>query len=331
MPVRLQPGYGGPSVNVEDLLEVYEVMWRLRRFEEEVGQAVASGEIHGEMHLGIGHEAVGAVLGRHRRAGDAVVSTHRAHLHALAAGVDPVQLAAELLERDGLNHGKGGHMHLFDPEARFMCTGIVGAGVPIASGYALKQSLQADGALTVSVVGDGTMNQGAVFETMNLAAVRGLPMVFLCEDNHYSISVRREESTAGELRRRGEPFGIPGFACDGTDVDRVAEAMGQAFEITRNESRPSLVIASVYRFRGHYEGDLDLYRPAGEKKEAARTRDPVLKLRERLLDSGTPEARLQEGENRAAETVAEWFAAARQRPLPGKKTAREHVFADVQT
>ncbi len=255
------------------------------------------------MHLGIGHEAVGAVLGRHRRAGDAVVSTHRAHLHALAAGVDPVQLAAELLERDGLNHGKGGHMHLFDPEARFMCTGIVGAGVPIASGYALKQSLQADGALTVSVVGDGTMNQGAVFETMNLAAVRGLPMVFLCEDNHYSISVRREESTAGELRRRGEPFGIPGFACDGTDVDRVDEAMGQAFEITRN----------------------------GEKKEAARTRDPVLRLRERLLDSGTPEARLEEGENRATETVAEWFAAARQRPLPGKKTAREHVFADVQT
>jgi TPP-dependent pyruvate/acetoin dehydrogenase alpha subunit len=312
-----------------DLLRVYEEMWRLRRFEEEAGRAVISGEIHGEMHLGIGHEAVGAMLGRHLRAGDAVVSTHRAHLHALAAGVDPVEVAAEILERDGLNHGHGGHMHLFDPDARFMCTGIVGAGVPIAAGYALRQSLQADGALTVAVMGDGAMNQGAVFETMNLAAVRGLPVVFLCEDNQYSISVHRAESTAGELPRRGEPFGIPGFACDGTDAEKVGEALGRAFEITRNHGRPSLVVASVYRFRGHYEGDLDLYRPAGEKEEAARTLDPVFKLRERLLASRTPEAQLEQAESRATETAAQWFAAARQRPLPDKQSAREHVFVDA--
>ena len=107
-------------MNADDLLEVFEVMLRARLFEEEVGRAVVSGEIHGEMHLGIGHEAVGAALGRHLR---------------------PGELAAELLERDGLNHGKGGHMHLFDSAARFMCTGIVGAGVPIAAGYALMQSL----------------------------------------------------------------------------------------------------------------------------------------------------------------------------------------------
>lgn len=240
-----------------------------------------------------------------------------------------MQLAAELLERDGLNRGKGGHMHLFDPGRRFMCTGIVGAGVPIASGYALRQSLQADGALTVAAVGDGSMNQGAVFETMNLAAVRGLPMVFLCEDNQYSISVRREESTAGELHRRGEPFGIPGFACDGTDVAEVGEAIGRAFERTRHSGRPSLVVASVYRFRGHYEGDLDLYRPAGEKQEAARTRDPVLKLRQRLLAGGTAQDQLEKAASRADQTVAQWFAEARQRPLPSKRTAREDVFAGI--
>jgi pyruvate dehydrogenase E1 component alpha subunit len=313
-------------MNADDLLEVFEVMLRARIFEEEVGQAVVSGEIHGEMHLGIGHEAVGAALGRHLRPGDAVVSTHRAHLHALAAGVDPVELAAELLERDGLNHGKGGHMHLFDPAARFMCTGIVGAGVPIAAGYALMQSLEASRALTVAVMGDGTMNQGAVFETMNLAAVRALPMVFLCEDNQYSISVRREESTAGELSERGAPFGIPGFGCDGTDVDSVDEAMRDAFKVTRNESRPTLVVASVYRFRGHYEGDLDLYRPAWEKEEAARARDPVRRLRQRLLEEGTPQAQLEEAGNRAADAVARWFARARQRPPPRKETARDHVF-----
>jgi TPP-dependent pyruvate/acetoin dehydrogenase alpha subunit len=326
--VRYPPAEPGTSpLNAEDHLVTYEAMRRLRLFEEEVGRAVASGEIHGEMHLGIGHEAVGAVLGRHLRPGDAVVSTHRAHLHALAAGVDPVELAAELLERDGLNHGKGGHMHLFDPAARFMCTGIVGAGVPIAAGYALTQSLQASGAVTVAVMGDGTMNQGAVFETMNLAAVRALPMVFLCEANGYSISVRTQDSTAGELQHRGEPFGIPGFACDGTDVDQVDEVMSRAFEITRNSSRPTLVVASVYRFRGHYEGDLDLYRPAAEKQEAVRTKDPAHMLRQRLLDGGTPHEQLEEAENRASESVARWFSSARQRPLPRKETATEHVFA----
>jgi pyruvate dehydrogenase E1 component alpha subunit len=278
------------------------------------------------MHLGIGQEAVAVVLGRLLRPGDAVVSTHRPHLHALAAGVDPVELTAELLERDGLNHGKGGHMHLFDPAAQFMCTGIVGAGAPIATGYALAQSLRGIGALTVAAVGDGAMNQGAVFEAMNLAAVRQLPVLFLCEDNGYSISVRRQESTAGELARRGMPFGIPGFECDGADLDSTTHALAQAFGITRAESRPTLVVASVYRFRGHYEGDLDLYRPTAEKQEAARGRDPVGRLRQRLLGGGTDAALLEGAHSRASQTVTRWFAAARKRPRPESQDAREHVF-----
>ncbi len=317
-------------MNTDELLQVYEEMWRLRGFEEEVGRAVASGEIHGEMHLGIGQEAVGAVLARQLCPGDAVVSTHRAHLHALAAGVNPVELAAELLERDGLNHGKGGHMHLFDPAARFMCTGIVGAGVPIAAGYALAQSLRAEAVLTVAALGDGAMNQGAVFETMNLAAVRRLPIVFLCEDNQYSISVRREESTAGELTQRGAPFGISGFGCDGTDVDSTNDTIAGAFEITRNQGRPTLVVVSVYRFRGHYEGDLDLYRPAGEKEEAARAKDPLLRLGRRLVDGGTPAVLLDEAQARASHAVMQWFAGARQYPLPRRETARDHVFVGAQ-
>jgi TPP-dependent pyruvate/acetoin dehydrogenase alpha subunit len=316
-------------MTLEDLLRAYEAMCRFRRFEEEVAAAVAAGEIHGEMHLGIGQEAVAAALGRHLRAGDAVVSGHRAHLHALAAGVDPVELAAELLERDGLNHGKGGHMHLFDPAARFMCTGIVGAGAPIASGYALRQSLADSHALTVSLVGDGAMNQGAVFETMNLARVRRLPMVFVCEDNQYSISVRRDESTAGELHQRGDPLGIVGFTCDGTDVEQVDGVVERAFTITRTQRRPALVVASVYRFRGHYEGDLDLYRPAEEKQEAARTRDPLVLLRQRLLAGGTPEQLVAEAEHQATEAVGKWFAVARQRPWPAKQTAHSDVFADA--
>jgi pyruvate dehydrogenase E1 component alpha subunit len=155
-------------------------------------------------------------------------------------------------------------------------------------------------------------------------------MVFLCEDNGYAISVRKHDSTAGELRRRGEPFGIPGFGCDGTDVDQVNDAIRRAFAITRDTSRPTLVVASVYRFRGHYEGDLDLYRPAAEKAEAASNLDPVLKLRQRLLRDGTPDEQVAGADAMAAQSVIGWFAAARRRPLPRAETARDHVFASAR-
>jgi TPP-dependent pyruvate/acetoin dehydrogenase alpha subunit len=311
----------------ENLLSLYETIVTYRRVEETIAEAVTSGEVHGEMHLGIGQEAIAVALSLRLRPGDAVVSTHRPHLHALALGVDPVLMLAEILERDGLNHGKGGHMHLFDPEAGFMCTGIVGAGVPIALGYALRQSLDDSGGVTVAVTGDGAMNQGAVFESMNLAAVRRLPVVFLCEDNSYSISVRKEHSTAGELVGRADAFGLHRQACDGADVLAVDTALGAAFELARQQGRPALVVAEAYRFRGHYEGDLDLYRPAAEKKEAADARDPVAILRSRAEKSGVEPQALEQAAVRAAGTVAAWFRAARELPRPRPADARTGVYA----
>src|SRR3984893_2683583 len=309
-----------------NLASLYETLVTYRKFEETIAAAVASGEMHGEMHLGIGQEAIAVAMGLHLRPGDAVVSTHRPHLHALALGVDPVLMLAEILERDGLNRGKGGHMHLFDPVG-FMCTGIVGAGAPLALGYALKQALDGAGGVTVAVVGDGAMNQGAVFESMNLAAVRRLPVVFMCEDNAYSISVRKQESTAGELARRGGAFGIPGSACDGTDIAALDGVLHDAFGRARTRRLPSLVVARAYRFRGHYEGDLDLYRPAEEKEEAARSRDPVAILRARAEGSGVEPGILDEEATRAASTVADWFRAARELPAPRPADARAGVYA----
>lgn len=311
----------------DDLVEIYEAMAMMRLFEEAVGAGVVSEEIHGEMHLGIGQEAVSAVLSRHLVDGDAIVSTHRPHLHALALGVDPVELLAELFERDGLNHGKGGHMHLFDPARRFACTGIVGASAPIGAGYALAQRLRGEKGITVTVTGDGAMNQGAVFETMNLAATMPLPVLFLCEDNAYSISVPRHDSTAGELHRRGEAMGIPGYRCDGREVGAVDEALREAVGFVRRERRPALLVAEVYRFRGHYEGDPDLYRSDAEKQEAmSERRDPVPRLRAELLELGVAEDALLALERRAAATVQGWLAAARERPLPAAETAAEGVY-----
>ena len=300
----------------------------MRRFEEVVGEAVASGEIHGEMHLGIGQEAVAAALGTLLRDGDAVVSTHRPHLHALAIGVDPVALLAELLERDGLCSGKGGHMHLFDAAKRFMCTGIVGASAPIAAGYALVARNARAGAVSVAVAGDGAMNQGAVLETLNLAALWRLPLVMLCEDNGYGISVPRERASAGRLCERGAAFGIPGSECDGTDPQAVAEALEGAFVRARAGDGPSIVVAHVYRFRGHYEGDADTYRSKDEKDEAmSAERDPVRRLRTRLEASGVAPARLEAIEREASELVDGWLAAARSRPLPAIDRVHADVFA----
>lgn len=311
-----------------NLVSMYRTMVVMRRFEEAVGRAVETGEVHGEMHLGIGQEAVAAGLSALLQEGDAIVSTHRPHLHALALGVDPVRLLAELLEREGLCGGKGGHMHLFDRDRRFMCTGIVGAGAPIAAGYALAMRGEGAGKIAIAITGDGAMNQGAVMETMNLAAIWRLPLIFLCEDNGYGISVSRDRASAGRLVDRGVPFGIPGTECDGTDPQAVADALEPAFLRARRGEGPSAVIARVYRFRGHYEGDADTYRPQAEKDEAtSAARDPLLRLRASLAESGVEEDLLGATEREADSTVESWLEAARALPVPDVARVREDVYA----
>ncbi len=308
-------------------LGAYRSLVVMRRFEQAVGAATAAGEIHGEMHLGLGQEAVAAGLGPLLRPGDAVVSTHRPHLHALARGVDPIDMLAELLERDGLCHGKGGHMHLFDPGREFMCTGIVGAGVPLAAGYAYRQLVSGGSAITVAVLGDGAMNQGAFFETANLAALWGLPLIFLCEDNGFGISVRRNDAAAGPLEGRAAPFGIPGIRCDGTDPSAVFEALEPALRSARGRRGQALIVAECHRFSGHYEGDPDTYRARSEKELIGDPdRDPVARLRRRLLDDGTDEEELVRIETESEAAVEEWMESARRRPLPDPANLREGLF-----
>jgi len=311
-------------------LATYEVMCRMREFEVLVGDGVARGEIHGEMHLGIGQEIVAAVLARHLRRGDAVVSTHRPHLHALALGVDPIPMLAEIFERDGLNHGKGGHMHLFDPRSNFMCTGIVGASAPLAAGYALKQRIDGGSYITVAVAGDGAVNQGAVAETMNLAMVRGLPLLFLVEDNGYGISVPKKKSTAGRLASRAEAIGLPVREAIGQELEEVDQAIGSTVQAVRDSGGPAMAIVRVYRFRGHYEGDADLYRDPAEKDHAMSSeKDPLLVLRSRILAEGTAdESQLADIEGAVRSEVLGWSERALSTPLPSPASAATGVFAD---
>jgi pyruvate dehydrogenase E1 component alpha subunit len=303
-------------------------MARMRAFEEAVRDAVAAGEIHGEMHLGLGQEAIAAGIEPVLDSHDAVVSTHRPHLHALAHGVPPVPLLAELFERaDGLNRGKGGHMHLFARDRQFMCTGIVGASAPIALGYAFAFWRGRRPQVAVAVLGDGAMNQGATAESLNLAAAWSLPVLFLVEDNGYGISVTREQASAGELVARGEPYGIPGLACDGTDVEAVHDVARRAFARVRSGAGPALMVATAYRYSGHYEGDPDHYRSQDEKAAATSDlRDPLARFRRALVERGWADDRLAEAAAGARSQVAEWVAAARAQPWPEPKTAQMGVF-----
>lgn len=315
---------------MESLLPLWRRVLVMRELELELGRATASGEVHGEMHLGVGQETVAAALETCLVDGDAVISTHRPHLHALAAGVDPVRMLAEILERDGLNHGKGGHMHLFDPSRQFMCTGIVGAGAPIALGYALAQRLgrTSTSGIAVSILGDAAMNQGAVLESLNLAAVLRLPVLFLVENNQYGISVPQSVSTAGQLHERGHSMGIPGVRVDGRDIGPLLETLRDAIDGVRREKFPSLVIVDVYRFRGHYEGDLDLYRPEAEKRDAmSDAQDPLSRLEALLLAGGNlTEASALADRASAVDEVASWFREARKIPYPAASTAVEGEF-----
>jgi TPP-dependent pyruvate/acetoin dehydrogenase alpha subunit len=310
-----------------DPLDCFASMHRMRAFEEAVGAGVASGEIHGEMHLGLGQEAIAAGLEPFLRRTDAVISSHRPHLHALAHGVEPVGLLAELFERDGMCAGKGGHMHLFAADRPFMCTGIVGAQPPIALGYAFAARRRGDGDIAVAAIGDGAAATGAFAESLNLAALWSLPLLVLIEDNGYGISVPKALAIAGELAQRGGPFDIPGFACDGTDVQAVIDTAARAFALAR-AGQPVILVASCYRYSGHYEGDPDHYRTKVEKDAAmAPGRDPIARHHARLLGDGHTEADLAQVAAQAHATVAGWVDEAKRRPWPATHTAVEGAFA----
>jgi TPP-dependent pyruvate/acetoin dehydrogenase alpha subunit len=308
-------------------LRLYERMIEFRSFEELVGLAVREGLIHGEMHLAIGQEAIAAGIEPHLRPDDAIVSTHRPHLHALIAGVDPISLLGEIFERaEGLCGGKGGHMHLFDPERDFMCTGVVGASAPLALGYALHHKRQRPGAVAVAVLGDGAVNHGTFSESLNMAALWALPALFLIEDNGYAISVARTTSTSGEMSRRGDPFGIPTWTCDGTDPVDVSAKAGEALAHIRSGEGPSILVAVAHRFRGHYEGDLDHYRSDAEREEMQTLHDPLSRWKARLVGTGIREDELDALAEGAHRRVSDWVEHARSMRWPEPEEALTGVF-----
>lgn len=302
-----------------ELLRYYEQMLLIRRFEEKCAEMYTLGHIGGFTHLYIGQEAVAVGAISALRADDYVVSNYRDHGHALAKGSDPNKIMAELFGKStGVSRGKGGSMHLFDSEHGFLGGyAIVGAGMPLATGVGMAIAYRGSDQVALCFFGDGAVNEGAFHESLNLAALWRLPVVFLLENNQYAMGTAvATASSMPELYKRSCAYGIEGERVDGMDVQAVREATLGAVERARDGKGPTLLEALTYRFRGHSMADPVYYR-SKQEEEHWRGRDPIALLAAKLTEEGVWEASQQaDVEQRVEQRVDEAVRFALESVLP---------------
>ena len=318
-------------------LDLYRVMVLSRTFEEAILREyhadkkpafdIGAGLVPGEMHLSAGQEPVAAGVCAHLRASDAVTASHRPHHVAIAHGVDLDKMTAEIFGREGgLGRGRGGHMHLFDPNVHFSCSGIIAEGLPPALGQAFAFSRGEGNRVAVAFTGEGAANQGAFHESLNLAALWKLPVVFVVEDNDWAISVARDASTCIPSNAdRAAAYGIPGQRIDDNDVEAIYTTAGDAVARARAGEGPTLLEIHTLRLWGHFEGDPQAYRP---ELADVPDQDPIPAYEQRLtqagiLDADTATAIKEEASARVEKAIE--FAKAS--PVPAPETALDHVFA----
>lgn len=329
----------------EQLLWMYETMLVIREFEETMageylegklppaiqkGLAfdIGGGPVPGEMHLAAGQEPVAVGVCAHLRDDDTVVGTHRPHHFAIAKGVPLDAMAAEIYGKaTGLSRGKGGHMHIFDPQHKFSCSGIEGASLPPACGAALAAKKRGTDSVAVSFLGEGAANQGTFHEALNLAGLWKLPAVFVCEDNGYAISVTKKNSTAvASNAQRASAYGMPGVDVLENDALAVFEAAGEAIQRARKGDGPTLIEVTTHRYLGHFQGDAEVYR-AKEEVSALRERDPIVAFAAHMRTVGTLTDDVDgDIKSRAHERVAQAYEFARSSPYPDPDEALQHVF-----
>jgi pyruvate dehydrogenase E1 component alpha subunit len=277
--------------DLPDAATCYKLLARMaliRRFEEEAGRQYQRAKAGGFLHLGIGEEATIVGTTSVMDEDDYLIGTYRTHGHAIARGTDPRKVMAELFGRvDGTSGGRGGSMHIFDRENRFMGGyGIVGGNLPIAAGLALSSQYKGEDSVTVCMFGDGASNTGNFGETMNLAALWKLPVFFLVENNLYGMGTSVERHSAQtDLSKKAEGYGIPGKRIDGMDVLAVREAVAEGIRVAREEGRPTLVEAFTYRYRGHSAADPEVYRER-EEVEEWQEKDPIEAFANRCVEAG---------------------------------------------
>jgi pyruvate dehydrogenase E1 component alpha subunit len=318
-----------PLLEREHCLALLERMLLIRRFEERSAELYTQGKIRGFLHLYIGEEAVGVGAMEALRPDDAIVATYRDHGHALARGLDPGALMAEMYGKvNGCSRGRGGSMHFFDAERRFYGGyAVVAGGLPIAVGLALADKLAGRERVTACFFGEGAVAEGEFHEAMNLAALWRLPVLFLCENNLYAMGTALERSeSVTDVRLKAQAYAVPAEAVDGMDVLAVERATRAAADVVRRGA-PYLLELLTYRFRAHSMADPELYR-AKDEVEHWKERDPVLLFEERLRAAGL----LDDAELDARETaVANQLDAAIATAEAGSWEPVEDLLTDVTT
>ncbi len=315
----------------DELVSFYKDMLLVRRFEEKAGQMYGMGLIGGFCHLYIGQEAVVVGIQTALKDGDKVITGYREHGHMLVSGTDPKAVMAELTGRSGgCSHGKGGSMHMFDPEGGFFGGhGIVGAQVSLGTGLAFANKYRKTDNVSVAYFGDGAANQGQVYESFNMARIWNLPVVYIIENNQYAMgtSVSRASSEV-ELSKRGESFRIPGEQVDGMNVLEVRAAMEKAVKHCREGNGPFILEMKTYRYRGHSMSDPAKYRSKEEVKKMRSDHDPIDQVKDLILDGGImDEAALKDLDKELKAIVADAATFAQECPEPDLSELYTDVLA----
>ena len=311
--------------------EALEAMWTIRRFEEALEDLYSRGMLHGTNHLSIGQEAVAIGACSALDDGDLITSTHRGHGHCIGHGADPMRMMAELLGReDGYCRGRGGSMHIADvATGNLGANGIVAGSMTIAAGAALSQRLLGREQVVLCFFGDGAANEGSFHEAVNLAAIWQLPVVFLCENNGYGMSMAAGLSTAGgSVAARGAAYGIDGQAVDGNDLVAVFEVVSAAVATARGGGGPGLVEATTYRYRGHSKSDRNLYRTQTEIEEWRTERDPLIRFEGHARESGwLDDAAVSAAQEAARERIRSAVSEAVRSPEPDVDVLEGSAYA----
>ena len=315
----------------ELMIKMYYEMLKIRRFEERVLVLFSQGKIPGMLHLYIGEESVAVGACSTIRTTDYITSTHRGHGHVIAKGADLKQMMAELFAKStGYNKGKGGSMHIAEPKIGILgANGIVGGGIPIATGSALSSKFLKNNKVTLCFFGDGASNQGTFHESINLASAFNLPCIYICENNLYGVSVKQTKvRKVKDIADRAKAYAIPGCIVDGNDVIAVYDAVKEAVDRARKGEGPSLIECKTYRWRGHFEGDPVNYRTEEELQEWKK-KDPVKLFKNKLISGGVMDsAKAEEIEEEVTRELDEAIRFADESPQPDVAIALEDVYGD---
>jgi len=318
------------GLSKDKMVEMLAMMARIRRFEQMADRLYGAGKVHGTMHLSAGQEAVAVGAGTSAKPDDYLLNHHRGHGHFIAKGASIDRMMAEFLGKEtGYCKGRGGSMHIADVKANNLgANGIVGGGISLAVGVGLAVKMQKTSQIVLCIFGDGAANQGIFHESLNMAALWDLSVIFLCENNQYGMSMPVERATSKmPIADRAEIYGMPGFCVDGNDLLGVYETMVKAVDHARQRNGPVLVEAVTYRYFGHSKSDRNLYRTKDEIEQWKKS-DPIGRFRTRMLGAGfLTEDQAAQIEADAQQEINEAVAYAEASPEPDPARVTEYVYA----